>query len=76
MDTKQAVIEKLATLAPEKQQEVLDFVEFLQSKTPSKRIRRSPKGLCADLKMDLTDEELQEARREMWRNFPREDLLQ
>ena len=32
MSIEQIVVEKLKTLPPEKQQEVLDFVEFLQSK--------------------------------------------
>jgi len=33
MSIEQTVLEKLKTLPIEKQQEVLDFVEFLQSKT-------------------------------------------
>lgn len=33
MSIEQTVVEKLKTLSPDKQQEVLDFVEFLQSKT-------------------------------------------
>jgi hypothetical protein len=33
MSIEQAVLEKLKTLPIDKQQEVLDFVEFLQSKT-------------------------------------------
>jgi hypothetical protein len=33
MSIEQTVVEKLKTLPPEKQQEVLDFVEFLQTKT-------------------------------------------
>lgn len=32
MSIEQTVVEKLKTLSPDKQQEVLDFVEFLQSK--------------------------------------------
>ncbi|MDV2992372.1 MAG: hypothetical protein N4J56_002026 [Chroococcidiopsis sp. SAG 2025] len=36
MSIEQTVLEKLKTLPIEKQQEVLDFVEFLQSKTPAK----------------------------------------
>lgn len=36
MNIEQTVLEKLKTLPPEKQQEVLDFVEFLQSKTHHK----------------------------------------
>ncbi|MFB2877517.1 DUF2281 domain-containing protein [Floridanema aerugineum] len=33
MSIEQLVIQKLQTLSPQKQQEVLDFVEFLQSKS-------------------------------------------
>lgn len=36
MNIEQTVVEKLKTLPPEKQQEVLDFVEFLQSRTDHK----------------------------------------
>lgn len=36
MNIEQTVLEKLKTLPAEKQQEVLDFVEFLQSKTHQK----------------------------------------
>ncbi len=36
MNIEQTVLEKLKTLPPEKQQEVLDFVEFLQNKTHHK----------------------------------------
>ena len=33
MNIEQTVVEKLKTLPPEKQKEVLDFVDFLQTKT-------------------------------------------
>jgi hypothetical protein len=33
MSVEQVVVEKLKTLSPDKQQEVLDFVEFLESRT-------------------------------------------
>jgi hypothetical protein len=68
-----SLIEKLATLPPEKQQEVLHFVESLEeSPTPSPQ--RSLKGLWADLGVDLSAEDIDEARREMWGDFPREDI--
>lgn len=72
MSIEQAVIEKLRTLPPDKQQQVLDFAEFLQQKSIPKRPRRSPKGLWADLGIDITEADIDEARREMWGNFPRE----
>lgn len=72
MNLEQAVLEKLRTLPPERQQEVLDFVEFLQQKTLIKRPLKSVKGLFADLKVDITEEDIAQARQEMWGNFPRE----
>ena len=72
MTIEQAIVEKLRVLPVEKQQEVLDFVEFLQRKSTSKPPRRSLKGLWADLKIDITEADIADARREMWRNFPRD----
>ena len=34
VDIEQTILEKIKTLPPDKQQVVLDFVEFLQSKSP------------------------------------------
>ncbi len=74
MTIEQAVLEKLQTLPPDKQQEVLDFVEFLQHKIAPRHPRRSTFGLLADLNIDITREDIAEARREMWGNFPRENF--
>jgi hypothetical protein len=38
MSIEQAVLEKLRTLPTNKQQEVLDFVEFLQTKAKSEKL--------------------------------------
>ena len=70
----QTVLEKLRALPPDKQQEVLDFVEFLERKNGVKSPRRSLMGLCADLGIHISTEDIDEARREMWGNFPREDI--
>ncbi len=74
MTVEQAVLEKLRELPLERQQEVLNFVESLQQKSERKRPRRSLMGLWADLDMRVTDEDIAEARHEMWGNFPREDF--
>jgi len=68
----QAILENLRQLPPEKQQEVLDFAEFLRQKTALKQPRRSLKRLWADLDIHISEEDISEARREMWGNFPRE----
>ena len=79
MTVEQTVMEKLRELPLERQQEVLDFVESLQQGTmpqqsSPKKPRQSLKGLWADLDIHITDEDITEARREMWGNFPRDDF--
>lgn len=70
MNIEQSVLEKLRILPPDKQQEVLDFVEFLGQRQPAtKRPRRNWIGLASDLGVDLTEEDIAEARREMWGNL-------
>ena len=58
------VLEKLRTLPPERKREVLDFIEFLEQKSRSSRPRRGLEGLWADLGVDITEEDITEARRE------------
>jgi hypothetical protein len=74
MTIEDSVIEKLRTLPPERKQQVLDFVEFLEQKSAVKQPRRSVEGLWADLGVQITEEDINEARREMWGNFPRDDI--
>lgn len=72
MNIEQAVLEKLRELPLDKQQELLDFAEFLHQKSTAKRPLRSVKGLCADLKVDITEKDISEARKEMWGDFPKD----
>jgi len=66
VNVEQAVLEKLRILSPDKQQEVLDFAEFLQQKqTTIKRPRRDWIGSASDLSVELTEKDIAEARREM-----------
>lgn len=39
-----------------------------------KRSRRSLKGLWADLGVQITEEDIEKVRREMWSGFPRKDI--
>jgi hypothetical protein len=74
MTIDERVLDKLRSLPPEKQQEVLDFVEFLGRKGSQGKPRLPLRGLCADLGAHLSAEEIDEARRDMWGSFPREDV--
>lgn len=70
MTIEQQVIEKLRELPLEKQREVLDFVESIKEKNGAGKPRRSLLGPWSDLNIHITEEDIREARREMWGNFP------
>jgi hypothetical protein len=72
MTIEQQLLEKLRDLPAEKQQEVLDFVDFLNEKNGTKKPCRSLRGLWKDLGIEITEEDIAQARREMWGNFPRD----
>jgi len=73
MTTWELIAEKARALTLEKQREVLDFLESLRARQVSRQPRRSAAGLLADLDIDISDEDIEAARREMWSNFPRRD---
>jgi len=72
MSIEKSVLEKLLNLPVDKQKEVLDFVESLEKKAGERRSRRSLKGLCDDLEVSISPDDIAEARREMWGGFPRD----
>jgi hypothetical protein len=74
MNIEAAIIENLRTLPEDEQQEVLDFVKFLNAKNLLKGFSRKIKGMCADLDINITEEDIAEARREMWGSFHKEDI--
>ncbi|MBS1839239.1 MAG: hypothetical protein JSS69_08935 [Acidobacteria bacterium] len=71
MTIEQQVLDKLRDLPPEKQKEVLDFVVSLKGEDGPQKPLRSLLGLWSDLNFHVTEEDIAEARREMWGNFPR-----
>lgn len=68
----QQILGSIRTLPIQQQHEVLNFAQFLHQKAAHKPPRGSLKGLCADLKIQITEADIDEARQEMWSNFPRE----
>jgi PIN domain nuclease of toxin-antitoxin system len=72
MTFEEQVLEKLRHLPPEKQKEVLDLVDFLKEKNGSAKPRRSLRGLWKHLNIHITEEDITEARREMWGNSARD----
>lgn len=72
MTVEEKVLQTLRELPQEKQEQVLGYAESLKAGSGPKRPRRSLEGLWADLGVDITEEDIAEARREMWGNFPRD----
>lgn len=71
MNISEQIIEQLRQLPPGQQKEVLDFVESLREKN-GVGSRHTLRGLWKDLDVRVTEEEITEARREMWSKFPRD----
>lgn len=73
MTVKEQLFQKLETLLPEEQEAVIQFIDFLQFKRNLYKLQeinlhplKSLKGLWADLPMNITEEEITEAKQEMW----------
>lgn len=76
MTVKEAVIEKLNALPMYRQRELLEFAEILEAKEKSREPRRSLYGILAHLDNDITEDDIREVRKEMWKNFPREHFYE
>jgi hypothetical protein len=63
------IIESLRALPPDKKSEVIDFIEFLKTKT-AKSERRSLKNLWSRFSVHISDQEISDLRKEMWGKFP------
>ena len=69
----EAIVAAVRDLSPEQQQEVFDFASFLGTK---KRPLKSLYGLWKDHGISFSEEDIAEAREEMWGNFPREQYFE
>lgn len=74
MTTWELIAEKAKDLPLDKQQELLDFAEFLRARACAKPALKSSFGLWEDLGANISAEDIDEARRAMWGNFPRNDI--
>jgi hypothetical protein len=66
-----SILRNLQLLSPEDQKKVAEYVETLAAATP-RRSLKNPEGMFTHHAVDMPLEMFQEARREMWANFPRE----
>ncbi|MBM3766966.1 MAG: DUF2281 domain-containing protein [Acidobacteria bacterium] len=69
-----ALLAALRDLPPEKKQEVLDFAVRLA--VTATRPRKSMYGIWAGQFPSISDEDIAEARKEMWGGFPRERFFE
>lgn len=69
VSTAELIAQKTSVLSPERQQEVLDFVEFLELRELPQGTLRGLDGLWQGF--DLSPDDLDQARRELWGDFPR-----
>lgn len=72
MATWELIAEKTLDLSQKQQEEVLRFVESLRRQAGSKGPRKSLRGIWKGF--DISTEDIDQARREMWSTFPRTDL--
>jgi hypothetical protein len=69
-----SILDKVRLFPPEKQQEVADFIEFLSRDRSQSPRKPRLKGLCADLGVQITADDIDAVRHEAWGGFPREDV--
>ena len=72
MTVEEKVLEELRGLPAEKQKKVLGFLESLKPRTGAGKPLHSLEGLLEDLNVDITEEDIEAARLQMWGNFPRD----
>ena len=68
MTSEELIFAKIKILPPNLKEEALHFIEFLETKLASK-----PKRLIS-LGIEITSADIDEARKEMWANFPRDEF--
>ncbi len=74
MSLEQAILEVVRDLPADKQQEILNHAMELRDRATARKPLKNFRGRWADLGISLSAEEIDENRREMWKNFPREDI--
>lgn len=76
MSSDEALLEQIKVLPPDLKKEVTHFIEFLQTKVKKETPTVSLEGIWADMDVNISEEDIDEARNEMWGNFPREQFFE
>lgn len=72
MISEEVLLEKIKVLPPNLKQKALDYVEALQKRAVPSQERKSYKGALAHLNIKFTEQDLREARNEMWRGYTKD----
>lgn len=67
LTSEEILFAKIKILPANPKEEVSHFVEFLETKIKPSAKRRSLKSALAHLNIEISDEDIREARNEMWR---------
>jgi hypothetical protein len=71
MTVEQQILEKIRKLEPALKEQVLKYVEGMQGRGHVLKPRKSLRGLWKGSGAHITEEDIAEARHEMWGDFPR-----
>lgn len=72
MTSEEVLLEKIKILPPDLQQKAIEFVDSLHNEARKKTPRVSLKGIWADMNVNITEEDIREARNEMWRGYTKD----
>ncbi len=69
MTSEEVLLEKFKVLPPNLKQKAIDFVDSLQNEVVQKQKKKSLKGVLSHLNINVTGEDIRQARNEMWRGY-------
>lgn len=72
MTSEEVLLEKIKVLPPNLKEKAIHFVEFLETKIKPQTTRKSLKGSLSHLNVKISDEDIREARNEMWRGYTKD----
>jgi hypothetical protein len=74
MSLEQAILDAVRALPAEKQQEILSHAARLRDESVKKMPFKRVKGLWTDLGISLSSDDIEQNQKDMWKNFPRDDI--
>lgn len=72
MTSEEVLLETFKGLPANRQKELLDYAKNLEQKEAVKKPRVSLKGIWADMNVNITEEDIRDARNEMWRGYTKD----